>query len=110
MAALPSSQYNEKNYKETPCSHSYSQYSWNLSNDDSPWGAEDTALHTNPTRVQPLSSHTTIIDTLMTSASRRAHYKTSNKIQLKKLHLFSKYTGLQLETTKCEATSALWAH
>ena len=31
------------------------------------------------------------------------------KIQLKKLHLFSQYTGLQLETTKCEATGALWA-
>jgi hypothetical protein len=30
-------------------------------------------------------------------------------IILKKLHLFSKYTGLQLETTKCEATGALWA-
>jgi len=29
-------------------------------------------------------------------------------IQLKKLHLFSKYTGLQLKTTKCEATGALW--
>ena len=26
------------------------------------------------------------------------------KIQLKKLHLFSQYTGLQLETTKCETT------
>jgi hypothetical protein len=33
----------------------------------------------------------------------------SLKIQLKKLHLFSQYTGLQLETTKCEATGALWA-
>ncbi len=31
------------------------------------------------------------------------------KNQLKKLHLFSQYTGLQLETTKCEATGALWA-
>jgi hypothetical protein len=31
------------------------------------------------------------------------------KIQLQKLHLFSQYTGLQLETTKCEATGALWA-
>ncbi len=31
------------------------------------------------------------------------------KIQIKKLHLFSSYTGLQLETTKCEATGALWA-
>ncbi len=31
------------------------------------------------------------------------------KIQLKKLHLFSQYTGLQLETSKCEATCALWA-
>jgi hypothetical protein len=31
------------------------------------------------------------------------------KIQLKKLHLLSKYTGLQVETTKCEATGALWA-
>jgi hypothetical protein len=30
------------------------------------------------------------------------------KIQLKKLHLFSQYTGLQLETTKCEAIGALW--
>ncbi len=29
------------------------------------------------------------------------------KIQLKKLHLFSQYTGLQLETTKCEATGGL---
>jgi hypothetical protein len=26
------------------------------------------------------------------------------QIQLTKLHLFSKYTGLELETTKCEAT------
>ena len=31
------------------------------------------------------------------------------KIQLKKLHLFSQYTGLQLETSKCKATGALWA-
>jgi hypothetical protein len=30
------------------------------------------------------------------------------KIHLKKLHLFSKYTGLQLETTNREATGALW--
>ena len=30
------------------------------------------------------------------------------KIQLKKLHLFSQYTGLQLETSKCEATGSLW--
>ncbi len=29
------------------------------------------------------------------------------KIQLKKLHLISQYTGLQVETTKCEATGAL---
>jgi hypothetical protein len=26
------------------------------------------------------------------------------QIQIKKLHLFSIYTGLELETTKCEAT------
>ncbi len=32
------------------------------------------------------------------------------KIQLKKLHLFSKYTGLGLETTKCETTGALWGY
>jgi len=32
------------------------------------------------------------------------------KIQLKKLHLFSQYTGLQLETSKCKATGSLWAH
>jgi hypothetical protein len=30
--------------------------------------------------------------------------------QIKKLHLFSKYTGLELETTKCEATGALWGY
>jgi hypothetical protein len=29
------------------------------------------------------------------------------KIQLKKLHLFSQYTGIQLETSKCEATGSL---
>ena len=28
----------------------------------------------------------------------------------RKLHLFSQYTGLQRETSKCEATRALWAH
>jgi len=33
----------------------------------------------------------------------------SLKIQLQKLHLFTKYTSLQPETTKCEATGALWA-
>ena len=32
------------------------------------------------------------------------------QIQIKKLHLFSKYTGLELETTKCEATWALWGY
>ena len=32
------------------------------------------------------------------------------KINLKKLHLFSQYTGLQLETSKCEAARSLWAH
>ena len=31
------------------------------------------------------------------------------KIQLKKLRLFNTYTGLQLETSKCEAFGALWA-
>ncbi len=31
------------------------------------------------------------------------------KIQLLKIHLFGQYTGLQLETTKCEAIGALWA-
>jgi hypothetical protein len=31
------------------------------------------------------------------------------KIQLKKLHLFSTYTEFQLQTSKCEATGALWA-
>ena len=30
------------------------------------------------------------------------------KIQLKKLHLFSQYTGLHLETSKCEAIGSLW--
>ena len=30
------------------------------------------------------------------------------KAQLKKLHLFSKHTGLELEITKCEVTGALW--
>jgi hypothetical protein len=42
----------------------------------------------------------------MTLALRRAQYKTL-KYSLR-LHLFSKYTGLQLETTRCEATGALW--
>ena len=32
------------------------------------------------------------------------------QIQIKKLHLFSKYTGLELETSKCEATGALWGY
>jgi hypothetical protein len=32
------------------------------------------------------------------------------QMQTKKLHLFSKYTGLELETTKCEATGALWGY
>ena len=31
------------------------------------------------------------------------------KIQLKQLHVSSTYTGVQLETSKCEATGALWA-
>jgi hypothetical protein len=31
------------------------------------------------------------------------------KIQLRKLHVFNQYTGLQLETSKCEATGSLWA-
>jgi hypothetical protein len=30
------------------------------------------------------------------------------KIQLEKLHLFSQYTGLQMDTSKCEATGSLW--
>jgi len=30
------------------------------------------------------------------------------KIQLKKLHLSSQYTGLQLDTSKCKATGSLW--
>ena len=32
------------------------------------------------------------------------------KVQLHKLHLFSQYTKLDLETSKCEATRALWAY
>ena len=32
------------------------------------------------------------------------------KIQLKKLHLFSQYIGLQLETSKCEVTGSLGGH
>jgi hypothetical protein len=31
------------------------------------------------------------------------------KIQLLKLHLFSQYTGLPLETSKCKTNGALWA-
>ncbi len=30
--------------------------------------------------------------------------------QIKNLHIFSKYTGLEVETTKCEATGALWGY
>ena len=30
------------------------------------------------------------------------------QIQIKKLHRFNEYTGLELETTKCEAACALW--
>jgi len=32
------------------------------------------------------------------------------QIQIKKLYLFSKYTCLELETSKCEATGALWGY
>jgi hypothetical protein len=32
------------------------------------------------------------------------------QIQIKKLHLFNKYTGLELKTSKCEATRALWGY
>ena len=32
------------------------------------------------------------------------------KVQLNKLHLFSGFTKLDLETSKCEATGALWAY
>ena len=32
------------------------------------------------------------------------------QIQIKKLHLFSKYTGLELKTSKGEATGALWGY
>jgi hypothetical protein len=32
------------------------------------------------------------------------------QIKIKKLHLFSKHTGLELETSKCEATGALWGY
>ena len=32
------------------------------------------------------------------------------QIQIKKLHLFSKYTGLELGTSKCEATWAIWGY
>jgi len=32
------------------------------------------------------------------------------QVQTKKLHLFSKYPGLELKTFKCEATGALWGY
>jgi hypothetical protein len=32
------------------------------------------------------------------------------QIRILKLHLFSKYIGLELETSKCEATGALWGY
>jgi hypothetical protein len=32
------------------------------------------------------------------------------QIQIKKLHLFSKYTGIELETSKCEAPGVLWGY
>ena len=32
------------------------------------------------------------------------------QIQINKLNLFNGYTGLELETTKCEATGALWGY
>jgi hypothetical protein len=32
------------------------------------------------------------------------------QVQLKKLRLVSKYTRLELETSKCEATGALWGY
>ena len=34
----------------------------------------------------------------------------SLQIQINKLHLFSKYTGQELDTSKCEATEALWGY
>ena len=34
----------------------------------------------------------------------------SIQIQIKKLHMFSEYTGLELETTKCEGTGAIWGY
>ena len=33
-----------------------------------------------------------------------------HKIQLKQLHLFRQYIGLQIETAKFEATGSFWAH
>jgi len=32
------------------------------------------------------------------------------QLQIKKLHLFDRYTRLELEKTKCEATGALWGY
>jgi hypothetical protein len=32
------------------------------------------------------------------------------QIQINKLHIFRKYTGIELETSKCKATRALWGY
>ena len=32
------------------------------------------------------------------------------QIHIKKLRLFSKYTGLELENSKCDETGALWGY
>jgi len=60
--------------------------------------------HKSITAIITYDDHGYVDDVIITAGTLQ-----NLKIQLKKLHLFSKYTGLQLETTKCEATGTLWA-
>jgi hypothetical protein len=60
--------------------------------------------HKSTTAILTYDDHGYVDDVSITACTLQ-----NLKIQLKKLHVFIEYTGLQLETTKCEATGALWA-
>ncbi len=94
----------EAHYKGTPYRHSYSRYSllrWISigSNGYKPMHHSD----------QPASIYITYHDHGYADDNSSTTSTLENlPIKIKKLRLFSKYTGLELETTNCEGAGALW--
>ncbi len=96
----------EAHSRGTPSPGIFSRYSWNPSYDGLSSAVGATILPTNhiknTTAIITYDDHGYADDVNVTADTIQ-----NMKIQLQKLHLFSQYIDLQLETTQCEAKGAL---